>query len=94
MLKHWERYDLRLVMERNWKELGPKLAGGKVHVWVGSADDYFLNNAVELLKASAEKLTNPPFDGKIVIELGKTHTGGGWTDRQMLDEMAARAGIR
>jgi hypothetical protein len=93
-LKHWEQYDLRLVLERNWKELGPKLAGGKVHVWVGSADDYFLNNAVELLKASTDKLASPPFDGKILIELGKTHSSGGWTEKQMLDEMAARAGVR
>lgn len=94
VLKHWEQYDLRLVMERNWAVLGPKLAGGKVHIWVGTADDYFLNGAVELLKASAEKWTNPPFDGKILIEPGKGHASGGWTERQMLDEMAARAGVR
>lgn len=92
--EHWEKYDLRLVLERNWKELGPKLAGGKVHVWVGTADDYFLNKAVELLKPAVEKLESPPFDGKILIEPGKTHTGGGWTDRQMLDEMAERAGLK
>ena len=92
--KHWEQYDLRLVLERNWTELGPKLAGGKVHVWVGTADDYFLNKAVELLKPAVEGLSNPPFDGKILIEPGGRHTGGGWTDRDMLDEMAARAGLR
>jgi len=34
------------------------------------------------------------FDGKILIEPGATHSGGGWTQRQMLDEMAARAGLR
>lgn len=94
VVKHWEQYDLRLVLERNWKDLGPKLAGGKVHIWVGDADDYFLNKAVELLKPAVEKLTDPPFDGKIMIEPGKGHTSGGWTERQMLDEMAARAGIK
>jgi hypothetical protein len=94
VLKHWERYDLRLVLERNWKELGPKLSGGKIHIWVGTSDDYFLNKAVELLKPAVEKLADPPFDGKILIEPGATHSGGGWTQRQMLDEMAARAGLR
>jgi hypothetical protein len=92
--KHWEQYDLRLVLERNWKELGPKLAGGKIHVWVGTLDDYFLDKAVELLKPSLEKQTSPPFDGKIIIEPGKRHTSGGWTQQEMLDEMAARAGVR
>ena len=30
----WEKYDIRLVLERNWKSLGPKLAG-KIHVYMG-----------------------------------------------------------
>ena len=43
--EHWKSYDLRRVLEANWAELGPKLRG-KLHIWVGEADDYFLNNAV------------------------------------------------
>ena len=58
-LDHWKKYDLKLVLEQNWKTLGPKLAGGKVNVWVGDADDYFLNVAVHRLKASPEQLTEP-----------------------------------
>ena len=89
--KHWEQYDLRLVMEKNWKALGPKLAGGKIHLWVGDADDYFLNNAVHRLKAMLEKQKDPPFDGKLFIEMRKGHGSGGWTDKEMKDEMAVRA---
>ena len=44
----WKKYDLRLVLERDWARLGPKLRG-KIHIWVGEADDYFLNNAVHRL---------------------------------------------
>lgn len=94
VVKHWERYDLRLVLERNWAGLGPKLAGGKVHVWVGDADDYFLNNAVHRLRASLVKRTEPKFDGAIRIDPRQPHTGGGWTERAMLDEMARRAGVK
>ncbi|HET6573900.1 MAG TPA: alpha/beta hydrolase-fold protein [Fimbriiglobus sp.] len=90
VLPHWEKYDLRLVLERNWKTLGPKLAGGKVHIWVGDADDYFLNNAVHRLKASLVKQIDPKFDGTILIEPRKPHSSGGWTQKQMLDEMADR----
>lgn len=91
VLNHWEKYDLRLYTERNWTELGPKLAGGKVHVWVGDADDYYLNNAVHRLKASLAARSAPRFDGSIQIEMRRGHTSGGWTMKQMLDEMAARA---
>lgn len=91
VLKHWENSDLRLVTERNWKTLGPKLTGGKIKIWVGDADDYFLNNAVHRFKAMTEKLSDPPFDGTILIEMRKPHSSGGWTRQQMMDDMAARA---
>src|SRR5439155_7770138 len=51
----WERYDIRLVLERNWKTLGPKLAG-KLHVYVGDEDTFYLEGAVVLLKEALNKL--------------------------------------
>ena len=90
--EHWKKYDLKLVLEQNWKSLGPKLAGGKINIWVGESDDYFLNVAVHRFKASAMKFANPPFDGKIAIELRKPHDHGGWTRKEMLDAMAKRSG--
>jgi hypothetical protein len=53
--KHWEQYDLRLVLERNWEKLAPKLKG-KVHVYVGSKDTFFLEAAVGLLRESQIRL--------------------------------------
>jgi S-formylglutathione hydrolase FrmB len=53
--KSWEPYDIRLVLERNWPALGPKLAG-KLHVYAGGMDNFFLEGAVRLLKESLEKL--------------------------------------
>lgn len=93
VVEHWKRYDLKRVLEENWAILGPKLAGGKINVWVGESDDYFLNCAVHRLKESAAKLADPPFDGKITVELRKTHDHGGWTRKEMLDTMAKRAGL-
>lgn len=63
--EHWQKYDLRLVLTKNWAELGPKLKG-KLHVYVGDADDYFLNNAVRLLDMALKSpRLDPPFDGEI-----------------------------
>jgi hypothetical protein len=90
VVAHWEKYDLRKHLEANWPTLGPKLAGGKVHIWIGDADDYFLNNAVHRLKATASTLANPKFDGVIEIAMRKHHTNG-WSTKQVLDEMAERA---
>ena len=47
---HWERYDLRLVLERGWDTLAPKLRG-RLNIWVGEKDDYFLEGAVRRLDA-------------------------------------------
>ena len=53
--KAWEKYDLRLVIERNWPIIGPKLKG-KLHVITGGLDTFYLEGAVKLLKTSLDKL--------------------------------------
>jgi hypothetical protein len=61
---YWkDHYDLRNILERDWPTLGPKLHG-KIHVYCGSADNYFLNNAVYLLEDFL-KTTNPPYEGEV-----------------------------
>ena len=49
--QQWTKYDLRLVLQDNWTTLAPKLRG-KLHIWTGDADNYFLNNSVHLLEKS------------------------------------------
>lgn len=53
--RSWEKYDIRLVLEREWKTRGPKLAG-KIHVYVGDLDTFYLEGATKLLKESLAKL--------------------------------------
>ena len=69
--EHWKAYDLRRVLEDNWTELGPKLKG-KLHIWVGEADDYFLNNAVHRLDAFLSR-AQPPYEGSITYGPGQGH---------------------
>ena len=62
---YWrEHYDLRAILERNWPSLGPSLQG-KLHLYCGSADNYFLNNAVYLLEDFLKATTTPPYDGEV-----------------------------
>lgn len=63
--EYWkEHYDLRAIMEKNWTTLGPKLQG-KIHIYVGSADTYFLNNAVYYTEDFLKSTKNPPYDGEV-----------------------------
>jgi hypothetical protein len=62
---YWkEHYDLSAIMLRDWATLGPKLQG-KLHIYVGSADTYFLTDAVYYLEDFLKRTTNPPYDGEV-----------------------------
>lgn len=61
-----ENYDLTHIMQRDWETLGPKLQG-KVHIYVGDMDNYYLNNAVYLTEDFL-KQTEPPFEG--IVDYG------------------------
>ncbi len=85
---HWKKYDLRRMLEANWAELGPKLKG-KLHIWVGEADDYFLNNAVHRLD-NFLSTAEPPFEGSISYGRGQGHCWIGITQKAMMKAMAER----
>lgn len=62
--KYWrEHYDLRAYLERHWAEIGPKLKG-KIHIYVGSEDTYFLNDAVYLMEDFL-KSASPAYEGEV-----------------------------
>lgn len=61
---YWrENFDLRHIIERDWTTLGPKLRG-KLHIYAGDMDNYYLNNAVYLTEEFLRR-ADPPFDGEI-----------------------------
>ncbi|MGH7703438.1 MAG: alpha/beta hydrolase-fold protein [Gemmatimonadales bacterium] len=83
--EQWKRYDLRLLLQQNWATLGPKLRG-KLHIHVGEADQYFLNNGIHLLDDFLSK-AQPPYGGSIVYGVGKGHGWSPLTARQRMEEM-------
>jgi len=89
VLNHWKQYDLRLVMQKDWQVLGPKLHG-KIRIWVGDADTYFLNNAVHLLDGFLSE-AKPAYGGKITYGPGKDHNWSGISEKAMMEEMAKAA---
>ncbi len=62
---YWkEHYDLRHILERDWATLGPKLKG-KLHIYCGDMDNYYLNNAVYLMEDFLKKTNNPFYAGEV-----------------------------
>ncbi len=62
---YWkENYDLSYILKRDWAELGPKLKG-KIHIYCGDMDNYYLNNAVYLAEDFLEGTTAPYYDGEV-----------------------------
>ncbi|MCI0412161.1 hypothetical protein L0222_05075 [bacterium] len=63
--KYWkENFDLRHILERDWSKLGPKLEG-KLHLYCGDMDNYYLNNAVYFMEEFLEKTKNPHYGGEV-----------------------------
>jgi len=62
---YWrEHYDLSAILRRDWKTLGPRLAG-KINLYVGDMDSYYLNNAVYLMEDFLKQTTDPPYGGEV-----------------------------
>jgi S-formylglutathione hydrolase FrmB len=80
--RSWEKYDIRLVLERNWKTLGPKLKG-KLHVYMGEMDNFYLEGATRLLRQSLEKLGS---DAAVELFPGKDH--GSLMSKEMQQRIA------
>jgi len=57
-----QQYDIWEA--RDWETLGPKLEG-KLHIYVGDMDNYYLNNAVYLAEEFLESTEHPHYGGEV-----------------------------
>ena len=63
--QYWkENFDLGYILQRDWSKIGRKLEG-KIHIYVGDMDNYYLNNAVYLVEAILENTKDPYYRGEV-----------------------------
>ena len=63
--EYWkENYDLSYILERDWNKIGNDLIG-KLHIYCGDMDNYYLNNAVVLTEEFLESTKNPYYEGEV-----------------------------
>jgi hypothetical protein len=83
-------YDLRHYLEKNWPKIGRDLVG-KIHVYCGDMDNYYLNLAVYQLEEFLMSVADPTSDA--VFEYGRPMKAHGWqpfTNAELVRLMAAR----
>ncbi len=86
---YWrENYDLLHILRRDWETLGPKLVG-KIHIYTGDMDNFYLNEPVEELEAWMATTENPHYPGFFMYGDGYGHCWmGPVTYAERLKEMA------
>ncbi len=63
--EYWkEHYDLAYILKRDWSING-KHWKGKIKIYCGDMDNYYLNNAVYLAEEILENTSDPYYDGEI-----------------------------
>jgi hypothetical protein len=77
---YWkENFDLRYIMERDWDKIGKDLEG-KIHIYCGDMDNYYLNNAVYLTEEFLEKTSEPYYGGEVLYGDRAEHCWNGDPD--------------
>jgi hypothetical protein len=87
--EYWrDNYDLLHYLRKNWPTVGPKLVG-KLHVYTGDVDTYFLNNSTRELEQWLKTTTAPHYEGFFLYGNGKPHCWSGPANAgERLKEMA------
>ncbi len=76
VVRYWsDSTDILHYMQRNWATLGPKLIG-KLHVYVGNWDTFFLDRATRDVQEWMKTTTNPHYEGFFMYGERKPHC---WT---------------
>src|SRR4029077_6192410 len=65
----WAKYDIARILRQNWRQLGPKL-NGKIHLFVGTADNFYLDEPAHLLEQTIRELGGA---ATFVFLPGRTH---------------------
>ena len=74
--EYWrDHFDLMHIISRDWATLAPKLQG-KIFLYVGIGDNYFLTDSVYFAQDTLESLT-PPYGGSVAYGARAEHCWNG-----------------
>ncbi len=70
--EHWKKYDFKIHTKENWEILGPKLQG-KIFIWMGDMDNFYLNTATREFADFISSTINPKSDAEIIFSPMEGH---------------------
>jgi S-formylglutathione hydrolase FrmB len=87
--EYWkENYDLLYYMQKNWATLGPRIEG-KLHVYTGDMDTFYLDKGVVLMQEWMKSTENPHYEAFFLYGDRKPHCWiGPVTEAERLREIA------
>jgi hypothetical protein len=71
-VEQWKPMDMSEYVSSNWSKIGPSLAG-KLNVYVGTQDTYYLNLGVDLFDKTVQTLSNPAPDAEFIYGQNQPH---------------------
>lgn len=86
--EHWKKYDFKLHARENWEELGPKIEG-KIYIWMGDMDHFYLNTATRAFGEFLESTENPHSDAVIEFSPMEGHCSK-FSNRVVLEKIKER----
>ncbi len=86
--EYWKKYDFKIYTEEHWKTLGPKLQG-KIHIWMGDMDHFYLNIATRAFDQFLQSTTNPKSDAEVIFSPTQGHCAQ-FSNRTVLDQIVER----
>ncbi|MEA5445513.1 alpha/beta hydrolase-fold protein [Gammaproteobacteria bacterium AB-CW1] len=89
VVEYWKDYDLVRYLEANWDEIGEELAG-KLNIWMGDMDDYYLNPGMYRLADLMDELSNPDPEARFTWGRLQGHCWIPLSHAEIFSEMAER----
>lgn len=89
VVEQWGRYDLRRHLEANWDDIGENLKG-KLHVWMGDMDNFYLNLGMYRFADALDSLSGPEPEADFHWGRRKGHCWRPVTDAEIMRQMAER----
>ncbi|HLX67751.1 MAG TPA: alpha/beta hydrolase-fold protein [Puia sp.] len=86
---YWrDHFDMLHYLQNHWTTVGPKLIG-KLHVFAGRMDDFYLNIAVYHMEDFLSATRDPYYNGSFLYGDRGGHGWRPWTTSQLIRIMAA-----
>lgn len=88
---HWKKYDFKIYARDHWDELGPKLQG-KIFIWMGDMDNFYLNTATRAFDDFLKNTKNPVSDATVIFSPMEGHCSQ-YSHREVLMKIQERLTI-